>query len=137
MKDCPVFNLVAVPHKDMSTACRVFNTSEIDYHLFVKVPVDIAKNCVLYQVAEVADKISMCGPDMWEHDIGRIWYKFISHKLNMIAGHHVYRLSFVNYRTNDTIQLYMSYIIQDNNPAKPYYYMEEARKFLDEETNNS
>lgn len=67
----------------------------------------------------------------WEHEPYRIWYKFKSELLNMETGYHQYRMSFRNNFTGDTCLLYFAYIIQNNNPDKPYYYMETARKYLE------
>lgn len=125
MKDYPVFNLIAVPHRDVASANRVFNTSEIDYFLFVKVPQEFGRHFELYRVDEILEKEEkVCCKDMWEHDRGRPWYRFKSEKLNMDPGYHIYRLSFVNYSTNDTSMLFISYIIQSNGPEKPYIYMD-------------
>ena len=129
MKNYPVFNLPAVPHKDAASGNRIFSTAEIDYFLFVRVPQDFGRHYELYQVDEVADTIEkLCCKGLWEHDRGRPWYRFKSENLNMDPGYHMYRLSFVNYSTNDTSQLYISYIIQSNNPEKPYMYMDKENR---------
>ena len=67
----------------------------------------------------------------WEHDKGRIWYKFKSELLDMETGYHQYRMSFKNSVTGDTCLLYFAYRIQNNYTDKPYYYMENARKYLE------
>ena len=41
--------------------------------------------------------------------------------LNVDAGMHTYRLRFI--RNDDCVNLYVSYTIQDDNPEKPYIYM--------------
>lgn len=128
MKTFPVFQLDAVLHKDMITASKVFSVPEFDYFLFVRVPELFARSCSLYQVDEIVDKAHfVCSKELWDHEPGRIWYRFKSHMLNLHPGLHVYRLSFVNTSNNETYQLYISYVVQDSDPNKPYDYMHRGR----------
>lgn len=120
----PVFRLSAVSRQNMSSFSRVFNTNEIEYFLFIRVPELFAKEFELYQIDCIDDKsVSLSDNAAWEHESGRVWYRIKSSMLNMKSGYHMYRLCFVNKRTNDTSSLYISYVIQDNTPDKPYIYM--------------
>ena len=125
----PSFSIHAVLHKDMASASKVFNEEEIEYFLFIRIPDDLAEVYELYQVDEIRDKAEfVCHKDIWEHDPGRVWYRFKAKMLNMRTGYHVYRLSMVNTVTNDTCQLYISYVVQSNKPEKPYMYMDEGER---------
>lgn len=125
----PSFMLDAVRHKDVASASKLFSLQEFEYFLFVRVPTGIAKSYELYQVDEIRDKDEfVCHKDLWEHDPGRVWYKFKSAMLNKDGGYHTYRLSFVNTTTNDTCLLYMSYVVQTNKPNKPYLYMDKDER---------
>lgn len=137
MNEYPNFNLVAVPHKDIGSASRVFSSYEIEHFLFVKVDSMFARDYELYQVHEVVDDVRpVCCKRLWEHDPGRPWYRFESARLNLGVGYHCYRLSFVNTRTNNTSVRYIAYAIQSADADKPYMYMDDARRFLDDVTNN-
>lgn len=129
MNDYPVFRLNAVPHKDVARESKVFSLQEFEYFLFIRVPDVFAKDFELYQVDEVVDTDEfVCHRELWEHDPGRVWYKFKSHMLNTTTGYHTYRLSFINTITNDITLLYIAYVIQNNKPDKPYMYMAEGER---------
>ena len=120
----PVFKLYAVPHKEVALHSPVFSLPEVEYFLYVRVPASITRTYELYQVSEIRDTAEvLCDKDLWEHDPCRIWYRFRTEKLNLNAGFHMYRLSFVDVFHNDTCSLYISYTLQTNNPDKPYDYM--------------
>lgn len=125
----PVFQLNAVPHKDVASASKVFSLQEVEYFLFIRVAPDFARNFELYQVDEIRDEAEfVCPKYLWEHDPGRMWYRFHSKMLNLETGYHTYRLSFVNTFTHDTSLLYIAYVIQNNNPKKPYMYMDKENR---------
>ena len=97
--------------------------------MFVQIDPEIAHHFELYQVDEIRDEAELvCHKDLWEHDPNRIWYRFKSEKLNLETGYHIYRMSFVNVRNNDTTQLYFAYVIQNNKPDKPYMYMDRENR---------
>lgn len=128
MKAYPAFSLCAAEHKDLASVSKVFNVSELEYYLFVRIPNIMAKDFSLYQIDEVDNEIHfVCHKGLWEHDPNRIWYKFKFFMLNQEVGLHVYRMSFVNNHTNDTAQLYFGYVVQNNSPEKPYDYMHRGR----------
>lgn len=129
MATYPMFRLDAVPHKDVASASKVFSLQEVEYFLFVRIDATIAKVFTLYQVDEITDEAEfVCPMELWEHDPGRIWYKFHTDKLNLTTGYHTYRLSFVNTYTNDNLLLYIAYVIQNNKPDKPYMYMDKENR---------
>lgn len=121
----PVFMLDAVPHHQVASFSKVFSLPEVEYFLYVRIPAEITKTYELYQVSEIRDEAEvLCDKNLWEHDPSRIWYRFHSEKLNLNTGYHMYRLSFVNVFHNETCTLYISYVIQNNKPEKPYNYMD-------------
>lgn len=125
----PVFKLDAVPYKHASSFSRVFSISEVEYFLFVEVPVDVAKRFELCQVSEVSDEVvAISDEDLWEHDPFRKWYKFRTDKLNLDTGYHMYRLLFMSRHADDTCTLYISYVIQNNKPEQPYNYMDKYNR---------
>ena len=137
LRDCrpeyPAFRLDAVPYGFSALASKVFNLAQVEGILYVRIHPEIARQFKLSEVSEVAVKIKTISSKACTHDTSRIWYKFNPKYLNLDPGYHQYRMIFTNTATGDTCQLYFAYTIQDNNPDKPYYYMEEARKYLDSE----
>lgn len=53
----------------------------------------------------------------------RPWLRVPVDVLNKDIGQHTYKLHFVNIHTSLELDLYIQYIIQDDNPDKPYIYM--------------
>ena len=58
----------------------------------------------------------------------------LSEGLNLEVGQHDYMIKYVDSFTGDMIPLYFSYIVQDDNPSKPYIYMDKERECLKEDT---
>lgn len=125
----PVFMLDAVTHSQITSFSKVFSFTEVLPSLYIRIPVEIARHFELSQVSEIRDTENIISTeDLWEHDPFRIWFRFNTDKLNMDTGHHVYKLLFVNRIDNESCILYFSYVIQNNNPDKPYNYMEKLGK---------
>lgn len=106
VNDCPVINLHILED--------VFN---------VRIPYNVT-GYRLYDLLEVS-----CSPMQTISFEGVMfdglhpWVDIPTENLNRINGKHVYKLSFMNERTNNYINVYISYIIQDDNPQKDYIYM--------------
>ena len=130
--DLPVFSLEAtldaVPHKQLPSRTRIFSIHDMEYYLWIRVNPEIAKNYTLYGLDEVGStkKYDINLGDICYHETNRIWYRLNSMMLNRNSGQHVYRMHFVNRQTESTISLYFSYIVQTENPEKPYLYMPDA-----------
>lgn len=56
----------------------------------------------------------------------------LSEGLNTEVGQHDYMIRYVDCFTGDIVPLYFSYIIQDDNPNKPYIYMDKERECVKE-----
>ena len=138
LNDCrpeyPAFRLDAVPFGFSALASKVFSIAQVEKILYIRVHPEIAKQFELDSVTEIKEKNKTLSKKACTHDTSRIWYKFDPEYLNLKAGYHQYRMEFTNITTGDACQLYFAYTIQDNDPEKPYYYMENARKYLDTDT---
>ena len=55
------------------------------------------------------------------------WIKIIAEKLVQDVGQHIYRLILTHETTLESVTLYFSYTIQNDDPEKPYYYMGKYR----------
>lgn len=119
--------LESCSYKDIPSNSLVLNSDELPYYLLVHLPDGIALDYRLYQLDEIgvhSKEIPFTG---FVHSCcGRPWYKITSAILNKTPGQHIYRMSLTNPSTEDIIYLYFSYILQTNNPDKPYYYMDSS-----------
>lgn len=119
--------LVATNRQDIADHTPVISMTEISYWLIVKIPPEVAENYCLIEIKSCEEsasdktseilKYSKCHP-------GKIWIDIPWNFMHKEIGHHIYRLEFVNKYTDDILFLFFGYIIQNDNPEKPYYYME-------------
>lgn len=120
----PSFRLNAVTHDKLSSQTKVFNLKEVDYHLFIRVPDNVYKEYEMYQLDEVDSKVTrIIESSMIDHDRGNPWYRIIFDSLNKSIGLHTYKLCMVSTITNNTLNLYFGYVIQNDNPDRSYIYM--------------
>lgn len=105
----------------------VLNKQSLNAYLYIEIPPYITQNCVLYEVSEICPKFipisdynEFIKPNLDKHP----WLDVKTDRLNLDIGLHVYDLGYVNPETNATFSLYFSYILQDNDPSKPYIYMD-------------
>lgn len=119
----PVVQLDACEYSKLAQHTPVFNKDSLTYFFYIHVDPDIVRECFLYQVDEISEKSSKrVNPNVIKHDCN-CWYKGITELMNTNPGKHTYKMSFVENKTNVTFSLYISYIIQDDNPELPYVYM--------------
>lgn len=135
MKTYPVHKLTACEHKELNKHTPVVNTNEIDYYLYVELPFPVTDPVRLYSMREVTNRDSDF-TDIYNGDYddnyqplitqeSNHWLKIANKILNLSVGLHVYRLAFMKADQSDLeIPLYISYIIQDDCPERPYIYME-------------
>lgn len=124
MGKAKVFQLNACSYEDIPSNTPVINKANFDYFLWIHIPEEIARCYAFYQLDEMAPehkKVPHIG--FIERDCNRPWLKITSSVLGSTVGKHLYKLCFVNQITNDLISLFFSYTIQDDNPDKPYVYM--------------
>lgn len=124
----PVFSLKASKYDKVSLHSEVLNDNQIAHELHLQIPVQIAHTCELHKLEELGDTVTEVSDESWKRDDNRIWYQIKTSYLNMSVGHHLYKLSFINRVTDDTMFLYFAYTIQSNNPEKPYIYVNRADK---------
>ena len=103
---------------------KVIHIGDVDYYVYINIPIEIAAECKLFQLESISPKVKLhplnigiCAPDQ------RLWVQINTNVLDMEEGLHLYKLSYVNKYTNDVIGLYFGYIVQNDNPEKPYIYM--------------
>ncbi len=103
---------------------KVFKMYEIEYFLYIHIPHELRLEYAVFQIDEVSPTAQKCDLMSYIHqECGKPWIRIPSSYLDLSVGLHVYRLSFVNKYTDDVISIYFSYILQTDDPAKPYIYM--------------
>jgi len=136
MESYPVFTLNAVEKKDLPSATKVINQDEFEYYLWIKVPVEFRRHFELYQIDKMSEpKEELDINAFCKHDKGNMWYQIKSFGLCNKPGHHVYKMSFVHKENGITSSLFFGYIVQADDPEKPYRYMDRSGECSCNETN--
>ena len=123
----PVQQLHACVKKDLPSHTVVINHDEFEYYLWVKIPPYIARDFRLYQIDEMSEPVHELDPHLYYADPGpgfHPWYRITSSGLCKCPGLHVYRMHFVDKHNGDTLSLFFGYIVQHDDPKKPYIYMD-------------
>lgn len=120
---CPN-KLVACCYDEVSRHTQVINKAQFPYWVWIQLPKCVLRDYEIYQVDEVFPGSGECDwIDQVVRESGRPWLRFPNTMLSLTAGKHMYKLSFVNRYTDEAVDYYFSYIVQDSNPDKPYIYM--------------
>ena len=122
-----VTQIEACEYAKLSANTPVINYKTLGYSVFIHLPQHVIKHNKIYHIHEIHPKVTTVDlhTDV-KFDNCRPWIQFFSSKLNCSIGLHTYKIDLVNDATYDTSALYFSYIIQDDNPDKPYVYMKES-----------
>lgn len=116
------FNLFTVD--DVYSNVPVINLKYIDYYIWFKLPNELL-NSDLIQIDEISENKYKIDLNQFEK-VNKLWLACKYDVLNLDPGQHIYKFSFKT--DNDIISYYFSYIIQTDNPDKPYYYMTNERQ---------
>lgn len=116
--------LNACSYNDLAKNSKVFNTSEIEYHLWIYMNPEDVREASFLEAYEVSPEIhdSDVHTSIFERE-STCWIRAVTRSLNLNPGKHTYKLKMVNKFTDTDFSLYVSYYIQDDNPDKPYVYM--------------
>lgn len=120
----PLFSLEACDFDDLNLHNKVFNSATVEYYLWIHLPLNMIRDCELFQISEIAPRnkeLSWNG--LVERECDKPWLKVTTSLLDTSVGSHLYKFSFVHRYTNDVVSVYISYTIQNDNPDKPYVYM--------------
>ena len=121
----PVTYIKASTKENVPLYTKVINKNSVPYYMIVELP--FFTQCKLRFVGMYEDtseglkevplsllKINSCHP----------YINIVSDGLNTEVGQHDYIIKHVDSFTGDVVPLHFSYIIQDDNPNKPYIYMD-------------
>jgi len=133
----PVFGLVADTYDKLPEHGKVINFRTIEYFLWVKIPDYMSRDFRLVGVFEMCDDYDKAPSDcditeFVTREKNRPWIKILTDKINQTVGFHLYKIELVNRFTDDVVSLYFSYIIQNDNPDRPYDYMKTIREYFDQ-----
>lgn len=119
-----MLKLRACKHSDLPKHTKVINKSELPYFFWIRIPSEIAKRFELYKLEEVGrceTEIKYLGS--LSQEFRRPWIRIVANILDVDPGQHIYKMSFVDKMSDDIAYVFFSYILQDDNPEKPYIYM--------------
>lgn len=115
--------LKSCEYSKLSRFCKVVNSNEIDGVLCVRLPFEM-NGYRLYDILDVSESpVKTVSFEGVCFDCCHPWIDIPWNNLSRVGGHHVYKISFMNERRNKYLTTYVSYIIQDSDPEKPYLYM--------------
>lgn len=114
-------------YNDAIAHSEVVNVGELSEDIWLRLPDGISKYLTLNSLIKI-DQESNSTPvdikDKVERETNRVWIQIDKSVFDLSAGFHLYRLIFDDSSTETEYSLYFCYHIQDNNPEKPYIYME-------------
>ena len=127
--------LNAVEYAKIAHNTPVINLHQLGYKVHVHLPEATITDSELYRIDEIVPKfvedVSYTG--FITRECHKPWLDILVEWLNTSPGQHMYKLSFVNVKTDYVFSIYVSYIIQEDHPKQDYVYMEGQRN----ETNSS
>ena len=131
LQDIPVQHLEACAYSDLGVHSVVINLLNLEYEVWIHIP-SFCRGCRLFQIDEFLPENREAAAVLASarQEPGKPWIRITPHSLNISPAYHSYRLHFINCRTDDVFSLYIAYIIQDDNPEKPYVYMNESREHI-------
>lgn len=115
-----VFNLV--PYDEAIRNALYLNKQTLGEKFYCKIPLDMAHAVEFVSVCEIAhDPIAAESITVSDNNP---WIDISTDAMNLSVGPHMYQFSFRNTRFGEMMYLYLYYNLQDDNPEKPYIYMD-------------
>ena len=108
---------------DLSRHSHVFNIRNFADTICVKLPDDFPRDFEMVGLYNLETDKDIDFEDYVEQIIYKPWVDFKKSVLDTSIGQHTYRMDFLKKGFNIGATCWFSYIIQDNNPEKPYVYM--------------
>lgn len=108
---------------DLPLNTRIYNSKDFDEIVCIKLPPELPRDMSLAEIYNLNASEDVDFADKVTRDEHKPWIDIDSSILDLTAGQHTYRLTFKKVDWKLTATCWFSYIIQDNNPEKPYIYM--------------
>ena len=111
---------LACSHSEVNQHSVVFSKSALSEYIWVRLP-EVSSNFII-------DSIRCINPNTVILDLDNIlmeniWLKLPIGLMDVSSGTKIYQMRFNHRLLNETLTLYFGYVIQDDNPEKPYVYM--------------
>ena len=108
---------------DLPLHTVIYNAKDFSEIVCVKMPPQMPRDMQLVEIYNLNSSEDLDFTDFVTRDENRPWIDIQSSILDTTAGQHTYRMTFAKEEIKLTATCWFSYIIQDNNPEKPYIYM--------------
>ena len=102
---------------------KIYNSKDFSDTVCIKLPPQMPRDMQLSEIYNLNASEDVDFTDFTTRDENRPWVDVQSSILDLTAGQHVYRMTFSKPECKLNATCWFSYIIQDNNPEKPYIYM--------------
>lgn len=119
----PTMFLSCESYQNLPLVTKVLNSKNIPYKLPVFLGNMSIQDCTVYEISEMADEPVLVPFNGYEIMCGKPWIDIESDYINQSEGQHIYKVSMINKYSQDVFDLFFSYIVQNDNPDKPYIYM--------------
>lgn len=124
-----------LPYEEVLTHVQVLNARQVGDQIYLEIPHDMAKFATVCDVTEIkphAETEEKKLEDIGTHAGKRVWIKLYTQFLNLETGHHLYRISLCDARTNAVSHWFFAYRIQTDNPDRSSYLYMQRRRASDE-----
>lgn len=101
----------------------IYNAKDVSEIICVKLPPEMPRGMDLSEIYNLNASEEVDYIDQVTRDEHKPWIDISSSILDITAGQHTYRMTFQGSGFRLKATCWFSYIIQDNNPDKPYIYM--------------
>ena len=108
---------------DLPLHTVIYNAKDFSETVCVKLPPQMPRDMQLTEIYNLNSSEDLDFTDFVTRDENRPWIDIQSSILDTTAGQHTYRMTFAKEGVKLTATCWFSYIIQDNDPEKPYLYM--------------
>lgn len=122
----PVTRCVADDYSKLALNNNIYNADTLSRDLWVELPAAI-KQFVVTGVHPIKSNCAESLP-ITEVFYKNLWLRIPIELVDTSSGYKIYRIECQHRTTLETMSLYFSYIIQDDNPAKPYIYMKQHQE---------
>jgi hypothetical protein len=114
---------------------KIYNSKDFSEIVCVKLPPEMPRDMDLTEIYNLNTSEDLDFADKTTRDEQKPWIDIDSTILDTTTGQHTYRMTFSKEGVSLKATCWFSYIIQDNNPEKPYIYM--TRDEDSEDSNSS
>jgi hypothetical protein len=120
---------------EMPLNTKIYNSKDFSEIVCVKLPPQMPRDMDLIEIYNLNASEDVDFADQVTRDEHRPWVDISSSILDLGIGQHTYRMTFAKEGCKLKATCWFSYIIQDNNPEKPYIYMDRGEN--NEESSSS